>query len=806
MATLPENDRLYGPLTAIADQVAFDGDFPLIDAPGDAAGTCLVIRRERAGVITEHLLASGFFSITASSPTAFTATLAAGATAGDKYWLIGRQKQKRLRAHPEGGAIRTPILEDDARELAARAQEARRDLDRTVTAPFGEAGFELPSASTRGSGLAYFFEGGIRAFQGLPGQFVSQDADGNWVSVSGTGADAALREDLATGDGSLFAFRQDLQGAVLRSARIKWAETVSVEDFGAIGDGTLHTVAEWIIPGALGRYASLAALQVDYPHVASTSASIDWAAIQAGWNALSTRGGGKLWHGAKTYVLRNTAGGACLTARSNVDLVGSSTVYKLGAAAGACSLIRSEDAVWNIHVEGITFDGNRDAILTDSYGIRLENISGLTIDRCKFKNLRKDPVLIGEATLAKQVTIDNSIFEHTATPSVGINAIRVYHNRGVTINNCRFYGFISSPIDTNPTPGGDVESSVVVTNCTLVNGTPWFTGSSSISLLADHILCQGNTVIGGGMIVVHDYAGSGQTTHDYRIIGNSVYGTTIGIEVWQGENSEITVTGNIVNGFEQYGIHILNPNGTVAINTTNVTGNIVTDTSTDYTYVLSQQPVSILLDYANNVLCTGNQCIKPRFAGVWSAGSSDCKIYGNDIVDHQGHAPTDLPTFNGGPVLVSAGGFGPPVDVDNIIVDNNTAKNFLTVLSGTPSTNIRTGGFVAFNDTSGAADMTNIFIANNKALGGNGIGVQTYELQSVWTDNNKTVDCLGGDEVDTGSDYRIANAGMGSYGSAPAGTYPTSLRIYGNNPVAGGFIGWVYTAADGWKTWGAISA
>ena len=59
---------------------------------------------------------------------------------------------------------------------------------------------------------------------------------------------------------------------------------VSFYDFGAIGDGTLHTVAEWIIPGALGRYASLAACQVDYPHVQSTSDSIDWAAGQAALN------------------------------------------------------------------------------------------------------------------------------------------------------------------------------------------------------------------------------------------------------------------------------------------------------------------------------------------------------------------------------------------------------------------------------------------------------------------------------------------------------------------------------------------
>ena len=80
-------------------------------------------------------------------------------------------------------------------------------------------------------------------------------------------------------------FVQTGTGAVARTVQGKLKESVSVKDFGAIGDGTLHTVAEWIIPGALGRYVSLAALQVDYPHVTATTDSMDWAAIQATINA-----------------------------------------------------------------------------------------------------------------------------------------------------------------------------------------------------------------------------------------------------------------------------------------------------------------------------------------------------------------------------------------------------------------------------------------------------------------------------------------------------------------------------------------
>lgn len=166
MATLPENDRLSGPLIATEGQTAFDADFPLIDAPGDAAGTCVVFVRERDGETTELTL--GAFAVSAASEAGFVLTLAAPAEAGDRCWILGRQKQKRLRAHPLGGAVRTPTLEEDARELAARAQEAKRDLDRGVLAPLGEAGFQLPTEAWRDGKLPKFTDGGMDVVSGLP--------------------------------------------------------------------------------------------------------------------------------------------------------------------------------------------------------------------------------------------------------------------------------------------------------------------------------------------------------------------------------------------------------------------------------------------------------------------------------------------------------------------------------------------------------------------------------------------------------------------------------------------------------------
>jgi hypothetical protein len=84
-------------------------------------------------------------------------------------------------------------------------------------------------------------------------------------------------------------------GAQLRAQADKNAESVSVKDFGAVGDGTLHTVAEWIP----SRYANLAAVQADYPHVTGSTDSIDWAACQAALNSNAN----KIYAPSGTYVL-----------------------------------------------------------------------------------------------------------------------------------------------------------------------------------------------------------------------------------------------------------------------------------------------------------------------------------------------------------------------------------------------------------------------------------------------------------------------------------------------------------------------
>ncbi len=74
-----------------------------------------------------------------------------------------------------------------------------------------------------------------------------------------------------------------LKNKITRSVYEKLYETWSVKDFGAIGDGTLHTLQEWVNGG---KFSNLTAIQFAFPFVTSLTESIDRVAIQAAIYAL----------------------------------------------------------------------------------------------------------------------------------------------------------------------------------------------------------------------------------------------------------------------------------------------------------------------------------------------------------------------------------------------------------------------------------------------------------------------------------------------------------------------------------------
>lgn len=104
------------------------------------------------------------------------------------------------------------------------------------------------------------------------------------ITDGGTGASTAgdARTNLAavgsvelaaSGGAALVGAIQTGTGARLRTVQAKLRESVSVRDFGAVGDGFEHPLSEF--------YATLAAAQVDFPAATSLTNLIDGLAIQA---------------------------------------------------------------------------------------------------------------------------------------------------------------------------------------------------------------------------------------------------------------------------------------------------------------------------------------------------------------------------------------------------------------------------------------------------------------------------------------------------------------------------------------------
>ena len=639
-------------------------------------------------------------------------------------------------------------------------QQLDEVADRALQYPASDAAVSptLPAASARAS------------------KFLSFDASGNPVATVGTNATTST-------------FLQAGAGAVTRSVNDKLRETVSVKDFGAIGDG----------------------------------ATDDTAAIQNAINSVSS--GGIVHFPPGTYVVNGPASAVFpvdvqwpRTVALNVPAsqvvfrgVKNKSIIKLGTTTLSCAIFGSDSLISDIGFSGLTFDGNSSVITAvDAYGFFFPKMGALTINDCVFQSFKRDGVLLGINVVAGSdyrcdwLSVENCLFSVTNAnldPSIGQHGIRAYNARSVFVSNNRFFSFVKSPVDFNPISNENLETSLhLVNNYFSNNDASWLAGWSSISLMGDRAYVSGNTIVGGGEIVVH--AGPfGRTLRDYRIIGNSLRNVVNGIVVNQDVNSNIVVSDNHIRNARNSGIYVVNANSPPysGTNPVIISNNLIEDSYVG-TYVWTSQPSCIAIGQAQNVTVTGNQCITPRWAGISVlSGSNNINVSGNSVIGHQGQAPTDLTTARGGGIVVAPGGVSYTADVTNIVINGNFIQNFLTT-AATPTTNLRTGGIVAYNDTGGAQNVTNIVIKNNVVRSGNGIGIQTYELRNSMVDGNVVYDTFGS-YVDTSSIGLSIDPSAGRYSAAPAsGSWERGTVVYNSAPASAGYVGWVCTTSGTFGT------
>lgn len=194
----------------------------------------------------------------------------------------------------------------------------------------------------------------------------------------------------------------------------KITEQVSIKDFGAIGDGTLHTLQEWVDSG---KFTDLTAIQVKFPFVKSLTQSIDWCATQhAVLNAQNI-------HAPKgTYVFSDL-----------VKLPQNTTPYNVGSASSGIK----------IYGDGIKSCFKRNDIRPATYTLTTDGRS--TTQESDEANLTEACVSIHSPyTSIKNMTIADSAvglylgqdYARAFTATSNLSAVHKSNFEGLAIDRC----------------------------------------------------------------------------------------------------------------------------------------------------------------------------------------------------------------------------------------------------------------------------------------------------------------------------------------------------------------------------------
>lgn len=258
---------------------------------------------------------------------------------------------------------------------------------------------------------------------------------------------------------SLIAVQLDAAGAAQRTQHQKNADQITVEDFGAIGDGTLHPLSE--------RFSTLVSAQAKYPHVTSLTQSIDWAAIQAAVNYSATTGAGiKL-------LARYIVNAPIKIATAGVQLMGCRT-WSFGARISTASDyndlvfdISATCSLSNFKIKGPTTAQTSNVLVsvTDTNAVRMDGMF--------FESGYRQVLLKGTSFY---ISIDNSDFYGSLYSALETSS-STYPGIDFIMSHCRFLAATGAYVVCLNGLGSAVMSNVQasvnkVTQCTLYFGTP----------------------------------------------------------------------------------------------------------------------------------------------------------------------------------------------------------------------------------------------------------------------------------------------------------------------------------------------
>ena len=309
---------------------------------------------------------------------------------------------------------------------------------------------------------------------------------------------------------SAVAFTPAGTGVVTRDVQAKLRETVSVKDFGAVGDGVVD----------------------------------DADSIRAGIDYLLSIGGGTLFFPDGEYIVGNASSNlltTCIEIRvgeNNISLIGQSkenTIVKMKAGTNSMLLnINTNDlsgSCNNIEVRNMTLDGNRANNPTGGYCIRGGgSISNVVFDNLIIKNSGTYGIGCQHGTL-KDVTFSNLIIQDTGEDGVDLKN-RNNDNIGLIFNNIVVKNFGISGVPGGSKTGLDIRGYATVSNVFCYGygtnggvagirwqGTNLSNGAGGIYCKAVNVICMPDTATGTQGLVIY---GEGSSFESCSVIGAGI--------------------------------------------------------------------------------------------------------------------------------------------------------------------------------------------------------------------------------------------------------------------------------------------
>jgi hypothetical protein len=354
-------------------------------------------------------------------------------------------------------------------------------------------------------------------------------------ALTATNVQAAITEvvtDFALSSGSsTVGFLQAGNGAVATTVQAKLRESVSVLDFGAVGDGITD----------------------------------DTSAIQ-----LAADSNKPLLFPAGTYKITSN-----LLPKSNTSWMGldGATIKYLPSGINWQPMVNCQ-SISNFTIDGLTIDGNlaNYSILSSTlyapWGILLEACDSITVQNCIFQNCYRIGVMVGwlSMTTNTNVVIQNNLVQNcggTSDPSVGFgNGIAVMCAKGLrilgnTVRTITGNGGATAGINLEPGAGQEcVNIDIIGNRVTAINNATAIQGYMVFALTAsrNNINVIDNYIQNTGTAKGIYFRSFGRT-----VIQNNYLESTQGISVSQYLDGRVTIIDNEVSGTTAgNGIEVIN--------------------------------------------------------------------------------------------------------------------------------------------------------------------------------------------------------------------------------------------------------